>query len=178
MRNELKDATEAIHDRIDHAVGALPLLSEKDYAAFLGAQYTARSIVERALAKQSPPEPGSPPSQLQALEADLADLGASPRSGETTIDLRNEYEALGAAWVLAGSSMGNRTILAQRRRAGLTNAERFLSDAAMPRYFKQLLRTMDSFNGQPMVDDAICGASKAFAVFETCFESIGLEKAA
>ena len=178
MRNELKDATAAIHDRIDHAVGALPLLSEKDYAAFLGAQYTARSIVERALARRSPPRIGPPPSQLAALEADLEDLGTSPKPGEMTLDLRNEYEALGAAWVLAGSSMGNRTILAQRRRAGLTNAHRFLGDAEMPCYFKQLLRAMNSASGQPMVEGAICGARNAFAVFETSFESIGLEKAA
>lgn len=178
MREELREATGAIHARIDASVGHMVLASDADYAAFLSAQYAARSLTERMLAETPPIDLPPPPRQTDVLAEDLSDLGASalPASFAFTVD--SPTESLGAAWVLAGSSMGNRTLLVRRRKAGLDGPTRFLSDPRMPAYFKELLTILNAHHSDSTIRDAIAGARRTFVLFETVFCRCQLEQAA
>ena len=110
-----------------------------------------------------------PPSQLDLLISDLGDFGFEPQPSEQSLSLTSSAEALGAAWVLAGSSLGNRAMLSRRRKAGLQGAERFLSDTRLASYFSELLRALDAEHEDREVREAISGALKTFTIFEAAF---------
>lgn len=156
----------------------MPVSSRGDYARFLAAQYAARSVVERALAAQHPVGLGAPPSQTDLLASDLADLEMTPVASSDKLSLETPEAALGAAWVLAGSSLGNRAMLAQRRKAGAQGPERFLSDHAMARYFGDLLKAMEGERSDSAIQQATRGALATFAIFENAFSTMQLENAA
>lgn len=161
LRAILRDETRVEHDRLDALMGDLALGDEADYAVFLRIQYLAHAPLEAWLAEHLPAE-YRPPAQSRLLEDDLAALGrliaqpparfAAPAQG-----------ALGAAWVVAGSSLGNRAILAQRRKKGLDGPHSFLSCSRLPHYFKHLLGIMDSADDPQC---AVAGAKAVFAWFE------------
>lgn len=178
LREQLRQATAEIHAGLDKTVGHLPMASDRDYAAFLSAQHSARSAVERALAAMPPASLSAPPSQLALLKSDLNDLGARPAGFAEYLRLATPNAALGAAWTLAGSSLGNRAMLAHRRKAGLAGAERFLSDERMPRYFAQLRQVLEQPHSATAVREAISGAQESFAIFERAFAALRLEVAA
>ena len=62
---------------------------------------------------------------------DMLDEEVPPSDGSFSLPLleapARDAQILGAAWVLAGSSLGNRAILAQRRKRGLAGPVHFLS---------------------------------------------------
>lgn len=157
---------------------AMPLSSTGDYASFLGAQFAARAAMEDAFAATSPGMLGQPPKQTQLIVADLAELGHAAPAPVSAPHLRGEARALGAAWVVAGSSLGNRAMLAQRKKVGLSGADRFLSDGAMPAYFKQLLDVLESPENHVPLEAVFDGAHAAFALFECAFAAQQLENAA
>ncbi|QZD96265.1 biliverdin-producing heme oxygenase [Qipengyuania gelatinilytica] len=163
---------------MDRIAATMPLSSTGDYASFLGAQFAARAAMEDAFATTSPGKLGQPPQQTQLILADLAELGYAAPPPVSPLHLRGEAQALGAAWVVAGSSLGNRAMLAQRGKAGLGGAERFLSDPAMPAYFKRLLDVLESPANHASIEGVIDGAHEAFALFECAFAAQQLENAA
>ena len=156
----------------------MPVSSENNYAAFLSAQFAARCAVERALAMQPPAGLAAPPSQAAALSQDLADLGIAAERLAEEFTLETSAAALGAAWVLAGSSLGNKAMIAQRRKAGSRGPERFLSDVGLARYFGGLLHVLDRPHSETDIEQAITGAIATFALFEQAFAAVRLEKAA
>ena len=176
MRNALREATSETHARLDETVGSLPLSSDDDYASFLTAQYLARRVVDAALDAQSPHGITPPPSQTELLQLDLSDLGAVSSQQEHALTLSTPFEALGAAWVIAGSSLGNRTILRQRRKKGLTGPQRFLEDDRLTSYFSNLRAVLSENYPPAEVDEAVLGARKTFEVFERAFsiEQLGV----
>ena len=178
MRKELREATDAAHRRLDAAAGALPLTCDHDYAIFLKAQYSARAAMERAFALTPPAGIEAPPAQTPLLARDIASLGqVLPVSNEAPI-FDNPFEALGAAWVIAGSSLGNRTLLARRRKEGLAGKDAFLSDPSMPEYFKSLLAVIEVVDPETSLEPATRGALKCFALFEGAFADHLMEQAA
>ncbi len=156
----------------------MPLSSGQDYGRFLAAQYAARHEVERALCCQPPAGLGAPPSQTDVLASDLRDLDIVPVSYKGTFALEDPFAALGAAWVLAGSSLGNRSMLAQRRKAGRQGPVRFLSDKSLARYFGSLLGILDRPYSDEQGEQVISGALSTFAVFERAFAAGRAETAA
>ena len=152
--------------------------SENEYAAFLSAQFAARCAVERSLAIQPPMGLAAPPSQAAALSQDLADLGVTPEPMHQEFTLDTPAAALGAAWVLAGSSLGNKAMLVQRGKSGAKGPDRFLSDTSLARYFGGLLHVLDRPHSTADIEKAISGALATFALFEQAFAAIRLEKAA
>ena len=112
---------------------------------------------------------GPPPSQVDLLLGDLREYGIEPQPIEQSLALTSSAEALGAAWVLAGSSLGNRAILSRRRKAGLQGPERFLSDTQLASYFSEVLRILDAEHDDWEVREAISGALKTFTIFEAAF---------
>ena len=117
-----------------------------------------------------------PPSQTELLQLDLNDLGAVSSQQEHALTLSTPFEALGAAWVIAGSSLGNRTILKQRQKKGLSGPQRFLEDDRLTSYFSNLRTVLSKSYPPTEVDEAVLGARKTFKVFERAFsiEQLGV----
>lgn len=124
--------------------GASGWSTRGSYAKFLTLQYAARHPVEAWLSEHAPAKL-CPPPQCPQLASDLAALGKSvPRAGRrfSLPDCeahRSDYAFIGAAWVLAGSSLGNRAILKDITRDGHGQwPDTFLSDDTMLAFWKQL----------------------------------------
>ena len=156
----------------------MPLTCDASYACFLQAQYSARCVVEKAVGQCPPLAIAPPPAQSELIADDLRDLQAQLPEPSPPITLSGPAEALGAAWVLAGSSMGNRAMLARRRKAGLAGPVRFFSDERLPAYFATLREVLAAPHDARTVAAAITGARATFAVFEHAFAAHALEQAA
>lgn len=166
LRQELRKATHDIHSRLDDAIGNWPIDSAKSYAHFLTLQFRVRSGVEAAL-ETSPPSPlATPPPQSALIAHDLAELSTAVPAKIPAFEFSNSSQSIGAAWVLAGASLGNKAILVRRCKAGISGADRFLADAALPTYFRDMLNYLDQPRNMQTTADAISGATMVFAAFE------------
>jgi|TARA_R100000049_G_scaffold5356_1_gene16006 heme oxygenase len=144
LRARLRTATQDDHQELDDALGRLDLADRHDYACFLRLQSRARIGVESWLARWCPQE-WLPPAQTGLIESDLSALGCARADGfeenipAFTYASQGPLAWLGAAWVLAGSSLGNRMMereLTSRAPEGWPM--QFLRDETMPAYFKAL----------------------------------------
>ena len=178
MRQGLKQATREAHDRLDAIAANLPVSTKRHYVKFLRAQFSARSALEDGFSRVPPARTTAPPAQAHLIAADLAELGQPLPLRSAPAILAGEEHALGAAWVIAGSSLGNRSMLARRHKAGLLTAERFLSHQAMPDYFTGLLAVIENPENRALEASVIAGALDAFAVFEAAFIAECIEMAA
>jgi heme oxygenase len=161
----LRTATSEAHDRLDRAMAALDLIQRGDYARFLRVQHAARAPIE-AWCQAALPQELLPPSQLALIEADLADLGESSRTASSRPFIANADGALGIAWALGGSSLGNRAMLADlRKRGGAALPARFLSDGAMPAFFASLRPKLEQPIDEAAIAGAVAGAHAVFARF-------------
>lgn len=147
LRAHLRDATANAHDLLDHAMRAASgWAARSDYARFLTLQYAARKPVEDWLARYASDEV-RPPAQCSLIEGDLDLLGCElPRPAASfaiSPVTSGDDHALGVAWVLAGSSLGNRSILKEVKRISASNSQAdwphaFLADEAMFSFWKEL----------------------------------------
>ena len=151
----------------------LPLSGIQGYIAFLKAQGEVRSALDEAFEYHAPLGIAAPPSQTALINADLQDLGEAGLSAKPIIRFANAYESLGAAWVVAGSSMGNRTMLARRRKSGYDTANAFFADASMPAYFTHVVKILNTPFTEPEQQQICAGACRTFALFEGRFAAIG-----
>ena len=140
LRAMFRAATQDDHQALDSALGSLDLANREDYVRFLRVQAAARRGVEHWLARHAPPQ-WLPPQQVFLIERDLEALDSDDRGGapDFAIEAVAPDAWLGVAWVLAGSSLGNRLMerdLTARAPADWPMA--FLRDEAMPAYFKAL----------------------------------------
>ncbi|MCL9999129.1 MAG: biliverdin-producing heme oxygenase [Erythrobacter sp.] len=120
LRTHLRAATMAAHDLLDHAMQAANgWQTRADYARFLSLQHAARAPLESWLAAHAPADLVPPP-QTGLIAQDLARLGLpSPAPAPLfTIGRPGPGAALGIAWVLAGSALGNKAIVKQVVRIG------------------------------------------------------------
>ncbi|MBV7259022.1 hypothetical protein [Erythrobacter crassostreae] len=108
------------------------------------------------------------PAQSHLIARDLENLAvrlpvAGPAS-DFAIGPVSDSSAIGAAWVLAGSSLGNRSILKELEKAGHADWPcAFLSDPGMLAFWKQLRPLID----EPADLDMLTAASEAaIAVFD------------
>lgn len=161
----------AAHDLLDHAMQAASgWQTLADYARFLSLQHAARAPVEAWLDAHAPAEL-RPPAQTPLIARDLAALGkALPRPAATfAIEEDSEGEALGAAWVLAGSSLGNKAILKQMRRASAAHGggwpAAFLGDEAMLVFWQGLRPRLESPASAAQASAAASAAEAVFAHF-------------
>ncbi len=103
--------------------------------------------------------------QCQLIADDLADLQASEPEQAVEFELNtddpdtdDEASALGVAWVLAGSGLGNRAILHDMRRNGHDDwPHAFLGDDAMPAFWNKLRPQIEI----PVDQDVLAPATKA-----------------
>ncbi len=136
VRQFLRRSTLDAHEALDRDLGSLDLTDRGAYTVFLRRQYAARAPIEawvhaNALAALTPPD------QTPLIARDLQALGAScpPFGGEFRAPSNG---AIGVAWALAGSSLGNRTMLRRIERAGASLPTTFLANRDMPEYFARL----------------------------------------
>lgn len=167
LRDCLRSATDRAHAHLDETMSALDLSSPDDYAHFLAIQLAAREPIELWCSGNCPPEL-TPPLQSPLIRADLAELGRSspPTVGSITA-LASDLDPLAVAWVVAGSSLGNRAMLGAMTKAGASALPRhFLSDPAMLSFWKTLKPSLElPASAQPPVR-MIESAKAVFAVFQ------------
>ena len=168
LREYLRGTTSPSHDLLDAAMRpASDWRSAKDYVRFLMDQYTARLSVEAWLTQKAPAHL-RPPRQTPLLLRDLQKLGApSPAQGlQFELDYRSQATAVGAAWVLAGSSLGNRAMLNDMKQTlpeDVALPHEFLSSRAMTAFWKVLRKRVEAPAGEAEAKEA---ARSAVCVFE------------
>ncbi|MEL6487607.1 MAG: hypothetical protein AAFQ13_10760, partial [Pseudomonadota bacterium] len=145
-------------------------------------QYAARQPVEMWLLANAPCDLRPPP-QAPLIAQDLHDLKAMLPNANRPFSLSRDAtslteggcdlkqsQILGVAWVLAGSSLGNKAIRADTRRHAMRKGEapwpdRFLSDPAMLAYWKQLKTTLENTAEMERIELARRAATDVFAHF-------------
>lgn len=178
LRAQLRAATMAAHDLLDHAMQAASgWQTLSDYARFLALQHAARAPLEAWFARNAPSSL-RPPVQTPLIAADLAALGVPLPPACRPFALRQAApapapgEALGAAWVLAGSALGNRTIARAVARVGSGAwPAAFLEDAAMMAFWQALRRRIDRPAAPAEVTGATRAAEAVFAHFLAAAEN-------
>ena len=133
------------------------------YGRFLQMQHAARRPVE-AWAKEACPADIEPPRQTQLIERDLAELGLACSPGDTAFSLPEGADPIGFAWTIAGSSLGNRTILREvESRHGDALPTRFLRDESMTAFWQSLRGRLEQ---PPEPGELKAAAMAALAVFD------------
>lgn len=168
LRTHLRAATMTAHDLLDHAMQAASgWQTRSDYARFLTLQYAARAPLEDWLAAHAPAELRPPP-QTPLLALDLAALGMGlPASAPVlTLPRPDAATALGTAWVLAGSALGNRAIARQVARIGAGAwPAAFLGDDAMMVFWQGLRARIEHPAAPGEAEGATRAAEAVFAHF-------------
>ena len=170
LRQHLRGATAAAHDRLDQAMRPPEdWRSNGAYARFLSSQFQARIAVEEWLSDHAPADL-TPPEQTSALADDLRALGAEMPTQRFEFSLEDQGSAtmLGAAWVLAGSSLGNRAMHRDMRRA-LPEVEQwpdaFLSSTEMTKFWHGLRSRIEAPASPEEQDTAVRAAMQVFDHF-------------
>lgn len=170
LREHLRSATAQAHSVLDAASqSASQWRSTKDYADFLTAQYTARISVELWLSMFAPAEL-KPPEQTPMLAHDLSNLGRTipVLHPKFDADFAGEASALGVAWVLAGSSLGNRAMLHEMKQGphgGANWPHQFLSSHSMTEFWKNLRRQVERPTSREEAEEATRAAQGVFEHF-------------
>lgn len=163
LRTHLRSATHDAHQALDDAMAQLDLARPRDYARFLQIQYAARIGVEAWLVRQAPAEL-TPPAQCPALAADLSALDRPLPLDQPLFDAPEHAEPLGVAWVLAGSSLGNRAMLADLRKGGHTDRPTaFLGNEEMAAFWHDFRPRIDTSEADGKA--AVASARGTFAHF-------------
>ena len=165
LRQILRRSTEPAHRALDRSLGSLDLTDLPSYAKFLRVQLAARRPIEAWLSRHSP-HFLLPPPQCHLIALDLAELGADQPPLTDDAFEAPVRGAIGVAWAMGGSSLGNRMMLGRIRRSSSIVPAAFLADAAMPEFFTRLRIDID----RPAADhglasDAVEAASAVFALF-------------
>lgn len=165
LRFHLRAQTAAAHEKLDAAVGDFE--SVQSYARYCRGILRFRAPVEAALQDAIPNgiDGWQPVSLIDALKSDLRDLGL-PDQDDDAADYRLDFDhALGALYVLEGSSLGARILI--QRAAALGFSERHGAKhlalqtgdrTNWPRFVDILER-----HGENNTDAVIRGANDAFA---------------
>ncbi|MGI9375671.1 MAG: biliverdin-producing heme oxygenase [Tsuneonella suprasediminis] len=163
----MRQSTWSDHETLDTIISALDLSSASGYARFLQIQREARAPIEAWLAENASKDM-RPPAQLALIDTDLAELGHSTSaSPQSTFDAPRDGVG-GVVWAIAGSSMGNRSILADLRRSSPQFPAAFLADPAMPAFFKAIRPHLaNPAKSTAQLAASIAAARSVFACFSS-----------
>ena len=162
LRQALRRETQQLHDRLDSRFADADMGDRDEYVAFLAMQYAARAPVERWLNGFGDEAPV--PSSLPLLEADLRALGRA-LPDEAPFSPPTRGDATGAIWALAGSSLGNAMMRKQVMRANPDLPTAFLSDGALPRFWRDIRPTLDTVVDPDREERAVASAREVFRCF-------------
>lgn len=177
LRTLLRNETRAAHDALDAALDPADLLTALGYGQFLECQYRARAGIETWFAQHKPTLGAglsNPPAVTALLLADLRALGGTAGLHPLPFTPPADVDALAMAWVIAGSSLGNRVILS--RLANCSHPTAFLQSPALQTYWRSLLPLLE----RPVVDSdaSIASAHAVFAHFATAMAMDSQRRAA
>lgn len=175
LRQALRERTAQLHETLDLALGEAAL-DRLGYAGFLARQYAARAPIER-WAQQHLDSDIAPPATSPLIAADLADLGCS-LPAEEMFTFPAAGDPLGLAWALGGSALGNKALLARRRKFRLSGPQRFLGDTATAAYFVRILPKLSQPTDERAADAAVAAAEAVFRTFLTAADRPMLGEAA
>lgn len=168
LRAHLRAATMAAHDLLDASMQAASgWQSRADYARFLALQHSARAPLEDWIDANAPAAL-RPPRQTALIARDLAALGHALPDPATAFahPKADRGDALGAAWVLAGSALGNRSIARQVDRiGGGVWPVAFLGDGAMLEFWQALRERIERRTDPAEAAGATRAATAVFAHF-------------
>ncbi len=175
-RDYLKEATAQNHDHLDRVLGKLVTDNEATYAEFLEIQLRARIGIETWLNTIAPEI--SPPNQTHLIELDLTNMGRSPRNELLVFDPPAGADPLGASWVLAGSSLGNRALLVRLKKVDTNLPTAFLSDPRLVRFWQNLRPSLERVHNLPDDTPVLAAAQATFSHFlRAATDSLALEAA-
>lgn len=135
LRHRLREATARAHNLLDDAMRAASgWETPADYVRFLQLQHAARVPVEAWLDRNAPVDL-NPPHMTPLIAQDLVAMDAIlPCEGQRFSPPLHDGDAvLGAAWALAGSALGNRSILKQVQRTAGIGATLPTASLAIPK---------------------------------------------
>jgi len=170
LRERLRAETRAAHARVDAAFARYALGERAGYAAFL--QATARALPAVEAAAEAAGAAALLPDWAErrraaALAEDLERLGAGRPAPGPAPALASEGAVWGALYVLEGSRMGARLLLAQARAGGdpaVAAATAYLAHGAGRRFWPGFVARLEAC--APEETEALAGAEAAFAAFE------------
>ena len=166
FRQVLRRETDDHHEALDRSLGALDLTARGAYATFLSIQYAARRPIENWAERNCPPDLRPPP-QTALIAQDLVSLGRTlPIPFCADIFDAPAEGAMGLAWTLAGSAMGNRLLLKRVRSGHADLPTTFLSDDTMAQFLAAIRPALDQpARSEPALGSAIAAARAVFAYF-------------
>ena len=172
LRQHLRAATADAHDRLDFAMrDASGWTVREDYIRFLTLQLSARRPVESWLVQRAPAHL-LPPAQAPLIERDLIAMGARLAPWPAAIPFQppapSDASVLGVAWVLAGSALGNRSILKEVNAQGADWSAAFLADPSMLEFWQRLRVRMERPARNEEASAASAAAEGVFSHFIRC----------
>lgn len=176
-RASLRAATQRMHHDLDEKVTDLDLTSLADYRRFLRASATALIGIEALLVRAGVEEllpDWSQRARTPALLADLRRLGSTASPFELRRAAPTAAEMFGILYVLEGSRLGSRVLLARVQQASdatVRSATAYLS-ANDPHLWRSFLLTLEAavdIDGSA----STAGAIYAFALFQRSFAMPG-----
>ena len=168
LRDVLRAATGPDHTVLDQSMAGLRLAEPADLIRFLGIHLAARAGIEGWLKRNALPG-WMPPVQTTPIAQDLMALGGLPAAFPAPrFDPGAAADWLGVAYVIAGSHLGNRLLLAQAGTALPDDARRFLSGNAMQDYRRRLRSLLAGMPGPDGGESSINGAKATFGHFARC----------
>lgn len=160
LRAHLRTATMAAHELLDSTMQAASgWQTRSDYGRFLALQYAARAPLEAWLSGNAPAGLAPPP-QTPLIARDLTALGMGlpAHAAAASLGTPDAGTALGTAWVLAGSALGNKVIARQVARIGEGAwPVDFLGDGAMMAFWQGLRARIE----HPAAPAEAAGATRA-----------------
>ena len=172
LRAHLRAATAPAHGKLDETFDPADFGRGETYAGFLRFQLAARRPVEAWLAAHCPVA-FRPPPTVPLIERDLKALGAIPPAHPVACQLDPSSDPLGVAWVLAGSSMGNRAMLAAMAKSGISDLPAaFLSDPDMPRFWQEMRPLLERPANEAEAAPAVASANAVFTMFAKGLELV------
>lgn len=177
LRDDLRQATRAIHQQLDDLVGGFGTLAE--YRRYLVASHAFRRAAESALFSEDSSN-WNALSIVEAGERDLADLGctlrpASPAAPEAA---HSASWQLGAHYVLEGSGIGARLLLRRAEELGLSavfGARHLAQQAADRERWPRFLAVLDGSSADRL--EAREGAHALFSLALAAHREVQHERA-
>lgn len=178
LRTVLRAATGADHIGLDRSMAGLRLAEPADLVRFLGIHLAARVNIEGWLERNALPG-WVPPVQTGLIAHDLIALGGVPAAFPAPrFEPGSTADWLGVAYVVAGSHLGSRLLLAQAGTALPTGARRFLAGSRMQDYWQRLRTLLAGIPGPDGGASSVMGAKATVAHFSRCVEMFRLSKSA
>lgn len=172
LRARLREATASAHDILDDAFDPADFGHGRNYIDFLSFQLAARRPVEAWLGAHCPVAI-RPPRTVPLIERDLRALDVAAATQSLQCNLDDDSDPLGVAWVLAGSSMGNRAMLAAMAKSGVSDLPvAFLSDPDMPRFWQEMRPLLERPANEAEAAPAVASANAVFTMFAKGLELV------